>query len=94
VNEQVKHHTNRKQEAASKRERKEEDLVVANCFLFASCFAYSSTVKMDATSKSKLSYDRQSVGQSVLVSGTHLGPATNFSFSLKFSLDSRWFVIL
>jgi hypothetical protein len=36
----------------------------------------------------KLNYDRQSVGQSVLVSGTHLGPATNFSFSLKFSLDS------
>jgi hypothetical protein len=39
-------------------------------------------------SKSKSHYDRQSVGQSVLVSGTHLGPATNFSFSLKFSLDS------
>jgi hypothetical protein len=30
-------------------------------------------------SKSKLYYDRQSVGQSVLVSGAHLGPATNFS---------------
>jgi hypothetical protein len=27
-------------------------------------------------------YDRQSPGQSVLVSGTHLGPATNFSHSL------------
>jgi hypothetical protein len=35
--------------------------------------------------KLKLIYDRQSVGQSVLVSGTHLGPATKFSFSLKFS---------
>jgi hypothetical protein len=34
-------------------------------------------------SKSKLYYDRQSVGQSVLVSGTHVGPAINFSpFSL------------
>jgi hypothetical protein len=33
-------------------------------------------------SKSKLHYDRQSVGQSVLVSGTHLGLATNFSLSL------------
>jgi hypothetical protein len=33
-------------------------------------------------SKSKLYYDRRSVGQSVLVSGTHLGPATNFSSSL------------
>jgi hypothetical protein len=27
--------------------------------------------------KSKLYYDRRSVGQSVLVSGTHLGPSTN-----------------
>jgi hypothetical protein len=44
-------------------------------------------------SKSKLYYDRQSVGQSVLVSGTHLGLATNFSFSLKFSVDSCRFVI-
>jgi hypothetical protein len=33
-------------------------------------------------SKSKLYYDRQSVGQSVLVSGTHLGTATYFSHSL------------
>jgi hypothetical protein len=33
-------------------------------------------------SKSKLYYDRQSVGQSVLISGTHLGLATNFSHSL------------
>jgi hypothetical protein len=44
--------------------------------------------------KSKLYYDRQSVGQSVLVSGTHPGPATNFPFSLKFPLDSCRFVIL
>jgi hypothetical protein len=36
----------------------------------------------------------QSVGQPVLVSGTHLGPATNFSFSLEFPSDSYWFVIL
>jgi hypothetical protein len=46
------------------------------------------------TLKLKLICDRQSVGQSVLVSGTHLGPATNFSFYLKFSLDSCGFVIL
>jgi hypothetical protein len=39
-------------------------------------------------------YDRQSVGQSVLVSGAHLAPVTNFSFSFKFSLDSCGFVIL
>jgi hypothetical protein len=44
--------------------------------------------------KLKLIYDRQSVGQSVLVSGAHLGPVTNFSFSLKFPLDSCGFVIL
>jgi hypothetical protein len=44
--------------------------------------------------KLKLIYDRQSVGQSVLVSGAHLEPATNFSFSLKFPLDSCGFVIL
>jgi hypothetical protein len=44
--------------------------------------------------KLQLIYDRQSVGESVLVSGTHLGPSTNFSFSLKFSLDSFGFVIL
>jgi hypothetical protein len=43
-------------------------------------------------SKTKLNYDRQSVGQSVLVSGTHLGPANNFCFCLKFSLDSCGFV--
>jgi hypothetical protein len=36
----------------------------------------------------QLIYDQQSVGQSVLVSGAHLGPVTNFSFSLKFPSDS------
>jgi hypothetical protein len=44
--------------------------------------------------KLKLNYDRQSVGQSGLVSGAHPGPATNFSFSLKFPLDNCVFVIL
>jgi hypothetical protein len=41
---------------------------------------------------SELIYDRQSVGQSVLVSGAHLGPVTNFSFSLKFLIDIYGFV--
>jgi hypothetical protein len=36
--------------------------------------------------KLKLIYDRQSVGQSVLVLGTHLGPVTNFFFLLEISL--------
>jgi hypothetical protein len=43
---------------------------------------------------SELIYDRQSVGQSVLVSGAHLGPVTKFSFSLKFLLDIYGFVTL
>jgi hypothetical protein len=51
-------------------------------------------LKLKLKLKLKLNYDRQSVGQSVLVSGAHLGPATNFSFSLKFSLDGCVFVIL
>jgi hypothetical protein len=38
--------------------------------------------------KLKLICDRQSVGQSVLVSGAHLGPVTNFSFAMKFLLDN------
>jgi hypothetical protein len=42
----------------------------------------------------KLIYDRQSVGQSVLVSGAHLGHTTNFSFSWKFPSDSCRFIIL
>jgi hypothetical protein len=42
----------------------------------------------------KLNYDRQSIGQSVLVSGAHLGPAIDFPFCLKFSLYSCGFVIL
>jgi hypothetical protein len=44
--------------------------------------------------KLELINGRLSVGQSVLVSGTHLGLATNFSFSLKFPSDSCGFVIL
>jgi hypothetical protein len=44
--------------------------------------------------KLKLIHDRQSVGQSVLVSGAHLGPATYFTFSLKFPLDGCVFFIL
>jgi hypothetical protein len=44
--------------------------------------------------KLKLFYDRQSVGQSVLVSGAHLGHLTNVSFSLKLFSDICVFVIL
>jgi hypothetical protein len=38
----------------------------------------------------RIYYDRHSVGQSVLVSGTHLAPATNFSHSL---LDYFFFAV-
>jgi hypothetical protein len=58
------------------------------------CGAFIITRKTKLKLKLKLIYDRQSVGQSVLVSGAHLGPATNFSFSLKFLLDSCGFIIL
>jgi hypothetical protein len=44
--------------------------------------------------KLKLIYDRQSDGQSVLVPGANLGPVTNFSFAMKFPVDSCGFVIL
>jgi hypothetical protein len=44
--------------------------------------------------KLKLIYDGQFVDQSVLVASTYLGPANNFSFSLKFPLDSCGFIIL
>jgi hypothetical protein len=43
--------------------------------------------------KPKLYYDRRSVGQSVLVSGTHLGPGTNYCPTLfNCFLDSCGFV--
>jgi hypothetical protein len=44
--------------------------------------------------KLKFIYDQQLVGQSVLVSGAHLEPVTNFSFAMKFPVDSCGFVIL
>jgi hypothetical protein len=44
--------------------------------------------------KLKLIYDQQSVSQSVQVSGAHLGPVTNFSFAMKFPVDTCSFVIL
>jgi hypothetical protein len=42
----------------------------------------------------KSHYYRQSVGQSILMSGAHMGPATNFTLSLEFSSDSCVFAIL
>jgi hypothetical protein len=67
---------------------------VKEAWIYTSTPPYVSMLKLKLKLKSKLIYDRQSVGQSVLVSGTHLGPATNFSFSLKFPLGSCRFVIL
>jgi hypothetical protein len=45
----------------------------------------------ELSSQVKLYYDRRSVGQSVLVSGTPFGPATNFSSFLELFLDSYCF---
>jgi hypothetical protein len=59
-----------------------------DCFGLRSTQVYFRVTEVDGI------YDRQSVGQSVLVSGALLGPTTNFSFSLKFPLDSCGFVIL
>jgi hypothetical protein len=42
----------------------------------------------------KISYDRWPDGQSVLLSGQHLGPLINPSFLLKFSLNIWWFAIM
>jgi hypothetical protein len=49
------------------------------------CVLVKVRILLPLKSKSKSHYDRQSVGQLVMVSGAHLGPATNFTFSLKFS---------
>jgi hypothetical protein len=38
------------------------------------------TTALDSQTKSKLHYDQQSVGRSIMVSGAHLGHVTNFSF--------------
>jgi hypothetical protein len=57
-------------------------------------FRETVAVYCEEKKKKKLIYDRQSVGQSVLVSGAHLGPVTNFSFAMKFPVDSWGFVIL
>jgi hypothetical protein len=70
------------------------ELVTRYYFLSESCCLVSVGSPLSSEkSKSKSHYDLQSFGKSVLVSGAHLGPATNFSFSLKFSSDSCGFVI-
>jgi hypothetical protein len=60
----------------------------SNCQIGSASSVASGQRAVTSKSKSKSYYYRQSVGQSVLVSGTQLGPAINFSFSLKFSLHS------
>jgi hypothetical protein len=53
------------------------------CFLFGPPKSYGRKIGSDSELKSKLSYYRWPVGQSVLVSGHHPRPATNFSFTFK-----------
>jgi hypothetical protein len=50
--------------------------------LKAQTYGADSLLIIMSKSKPKLYYDWLSVGQSVLVSGTHMGPAANFSLSL------------
>jgi hypothetical protein len=45
------------------------------------------------TRQVKLYYDRRSVGQAVLVSGTHLGPATNFFSFFNYFFTATDFVM-
>jgi hypothetical protein len=50
-------------------------------------------IKVKVKVKAKVILQLKSVGQSILMSGTHLGPATNFSHSLfDYFLDSFGFV--
>jgi hypothetical protein len=48
---------------------RDPDIAIVNCVLRVS----------------ELIYDRHSVGQTVMVSGAHLGPVTNFFFRLEIS---------
>jgi hypothetical protein len=48
----------------------------------------------ETQSKPRLYYDRRSVGQSILVPGTNLGTATNFSLYFFNFLDSYGFVVV
>jgi hypothetical protein len=64
------------------------------CLLRLAGLRWSILSRLHMELKLKLIYDRQSVGQSVMVSGTHLGHVTNFYFSLKFPSDSCVFAIL
>jgi hypothetical protein len=51
--------------------------------------SFVNAVLLKLASKSKLYYDRRSVGQSVMVSTSHLAPSTNFSLSLIIFIPLR-----
>jgi hypothetical protein len=65
---------------------RENGSVLYNC-----CWSSPTHSLCNAKSKLKLYYDRQSVGQSVLVSGNHLEPATNSHSLFDYFLDSFGF---
>jgi hypothetical protein len=71
-------------------------LVYANSFpSFRVLVKVKVKVKIKVKSKLLVYYDQQSVRQSVLVSGAHLGPATNFSpcfFNYFYGLVTDWFI--
>jgi hypothetical protein len=54
----------------------------------------NSNSRLISESKSKLSFDRRSVVQSVLVSGCHLGPATKFSFTTMKNIFRQFGIVI
>jgi hypothetical protein len=81
-------------EELGKLEKSSDFIGAGTCDLPAgSLMPQLTTLPRAPNSKSQLYYGRQSVGQSVLVSGTHLGPATSFRHSLfDFFVESFRFV--
>jgi hypothetical protein len=69
-------------------------IITALSWLYSFNWHLFNSLLFKSKSKSKSHYDRQSVGQAVLASCAHLGPATNFSFPLSFSFRQLRFGIL
>jgi hypothetical protein len=67
-------------------------LLLAISYFHLACGLLTTLWSDDSLSKSKFYYDWRSFGQSVMVSGTHLGPAAHFFLFLKSFLDSYGFV--
>jgi hypothetical protein len=62
------------------------DLTTASMIMWA----FNGHLQHYSSNRTKLIYDRQSVGQSVLVSGAHLGPVTNFFSLIEIFFRHLW----